>query len=128
MSDAAASGRNLSADQVGKVAKGRVWSGEQAFGHKWVDKLGDLHTAIELAKSEIGMADQEIPVQVFPAPRSMIEQLLDLFRQDPIDDFSGWSRASTFSTLSPIMAMVHQMLTYFNTKTIFAIYHVPDLG
>ena len=45
-----AEGRGMSYDAVEKVAKGRVWTGQQAWQRGLVDQLGGLHSAIVLAK------------------------------------------------------------------------------
>lgn len=62
-----AEGRNMSLDQVDAVARGRVWSGEDALEQGLVDELGGLSTAIEKAKilAEIE-ADSEIRLMTFP--------------------------------------------------------------
>lgn len=48
--DMVAEGRGMSHEAVHKVAKGRIWTGQQALGHGLVDQLGGLHDAISLAK------------------------------------------------------------------------------
>ncbi|MDR1267727.1 MAG: signal peptide peptidase SppA [Holosporales bacterium] len=39
--------RKLSAEEVGAIAKGRVWLGEKACELRLVDKVGGLHTAVQ---------------------------------------------------------------------------------
>ncbi len=60
-------GRNMSLEQVDAVARGRVWSGEDALAQGLVDELGGLSTAIEKARilAEIE-ADSEIRLMNFP--------------------------------------------------------------
>lgn len=60
-------GREMSLDQVDAVARGRVWSGEDALAQGLVDELGGLSTAIEKARilAEIE-ADSEIRLMNFP--------------------------------------------------------------
>lgn len=62
-----AEGRNMSLEQVDAVARGRVWSGEDALAQGLVDELGGLSTAIEKARilAEIE-ADSEIRLMTFP--------------------------------------------------------------
>jgi protease-4 len=48
--DRVAQGRGLSDDEVEAIARGRVWTGEQALKHGLVDALGDLHDAAERAR------------------------------------------------------------------------------
>ncbi|HEX3864059.1 MAG TPA: signal peptide peptidase SppA [Stellaceae bacterium] len=73
-----ANGRHLSADQVEAVAKGRVWSGDEAKGNGLVDELGGYDTAFRLAKEAAKMpADQSFTLTVFPHEKSLPERLYD---------------------------------------------------
>ena len=51
-----AAGRNMSLREARKVAKGRIWTGEDALQHGLVDKLGGLTDAVHLAKQEAGLS------------------------------------------------------------------------
>ena len=44
-----AEGRQLTMDQVEKIAQGRVWLGQDAIKLKLIDQLGGLDDAIEKA-------------------------------------------------------------------------------
>ncbi len=46
-------GRGMTYDEVNEVARGRVWSGEDAIGKGLVDEIGGFMDAIEKAK-ELG--------------------------------------------------------------------------
>ncbi|MBP6985169.1 MAG: signal peptide peptidase SppA [Alphaproteobacteria bacterium] len=70
-----AEGRKLPQEHVQEIAKGRVWSGEDALKFGLVDKLGDLHEAIAVAKDMTSLSDQTVPLQIFPRPLSVTEQL-----------------------------------------------------
>src|SRR5690606_36945533 len=50
-----AAGRGLTAGEVAAVAEGRVWTGEQAVGHRLVDGLGGLQRALDAAKRRLGL-------------------------------------------------------------------------
>ncbi len=50
----------LSADQIRKLADGRIYSGEQAKAAGLVDDIGYLDEAIELAKKKAGIAEARI--------------------------------------------------------------------
>ena len=72
-----ADGRKLPKEKVLEIAKGRIWSGEDAKGLGLVDELGGLTTALRLAKKAANIPDTEdVKLQVFPRPKSPIEQLL----------------------------------------------------
>ncbi len=50
-----AEGRNMSFDQVDKIAQGRVWTGKEALENGLVDRLGSLDTAVGEAASLAGI-------------------------------------------------------------------------
>ncbi len=80
--DRVAEGRKLPKEHVLQIAKGRVWSGEDALKFGLVDKLGDLKEALELAKEAASLKDQVIPVEIFPKPKSFTETLQTLLLHD----------------------------------------------
>lgn len=75
-----ADGRGLSRDQVHQIAQGRVWTGRQAYDNGLVDELGGLHRAVEIAKTEAGIAaETPITLVTYPQPRSFFEVLRNWF-------------------------------------------------
>ena len=75
-----ADGRGLSRDQVHQIAQGRVWTGRQAYDNGLVDELGGLHRAVEIAKTEAGIAAETlITLVTYPQPRSFFEVLRNWF-------------------------------------------------
>ena len=54
-----AEGRGMSAEQVEEVARGRVWSGNDALENGLVDEIGNLETALNYTKDLIGSPDAE---------------------------------------------------------------------
>ena len=57
----------MTADAVEAVAKGRVWSGEEAKANGLVDALGGYEVALRLAKEAARIpADAPIELTVFP--------------------------------------------------------------
>jgi protease-4 len=72
-----AEGRKLPKEKVLEIAKGRIWTGEDAKGLGLVDELGGLSTALRLAKKAAGIPDTEdVKIQVFPRPKSPLQQVL----------------------------------------------------
>jgi protease-4 len=51
-----AQGRSLSVDEVEAIARGRVWTGEQAHARGLIDALGDLRDAAERARQLAGVS------------------------------------------------------------------------
>jgi protease-4 len=71
-----AEGRRLTADQVEAVAKGRVWTGEEAREKGLVDALGGYATALALAREAAGLApDAAVELVPFPPPRGALDLL-----------------------------------------------------
>jgi protease-4 len=54
-----AEGRKLPLQKVQEIARGRVWSGEDALRQGLVNKTGDLITAIEEARNLAGFTEQD---------------------------------------------------------------------
>jgi protease-4 len=68
--DRVAAGRKLNANAVEAVAKGRVWTGEEAKKRGLVDALGGFATALGLAKQAAGIAaTSDVTLKTFPPPR-----------------------------------------------------------
>lgn len=60
-------GRNMSKEEVDKIARGRVWTGSQAKELGLVDELGGLREAINAAKELAGIpASEEVRLIVLP--------------------------------------------------------------
>jgi protease-4 len=58
--------RNLTADEIRKLADGRIYSGEQAKAVGLVDAIGYMDDAIELAKREAGLTEASLVVYQQP--------------------------------------------------------------
>ncbi len=73
-----AAARHMPPEKVDEVARGRVWTGEQARQLGLVDELGGLYTAIGLAKQRAKIpADEEVELVVYPPRRSVYEVLAE---------------------------------------------------
>jgi len=71
-----AEGRGLSEERVRELARGRVWTGEQALEIGLVDELGGLVTAEQRIRQELDLAETaSLRLEVFPKPRSPWEVL-----------------------------------------------------
>jgi len=73
-----ARGRGMSEERVHQIAKGRIWTGEQAKKLGLVDALGGYKRAIRLAKEASGIPISEpIRLKYFPKRKSVFQRLLD---------------------------------------------------
>jgi len=60
-----AAGRDLSAERVHELARGRVWTGADALEHKLVDELGGIEEAADIARRNAGLP-ATVPVVHYP--------------------------------------------------------------
>jgi protease-4 len=101
-----AEGRDLPIEEVLAVARGRIWTGQDALDRGLVDELGGLDAALRLAREEIGLEpDAPIRVKRFPAPRSPYELL---FAKDP-ESSEGAALASLEQTLRVLQPKVRML-------------------
>lgn len=81
--DRVSKGRKMDPAAVEEVAKGRVWTGEQALERKLVDELGGLDTAIAKARALAEVGEEEVRIDRIPKRKNFVDQLLeDLEEQD----------------------------------------------
>lgn len=89
----AAEGRDMSQDDLKKVASGRVWTGVQAKGNGLVDVIGGLDDAIQLAAKAGATTDYQI--RYYPRPKTLLEKIVDsgskevFAPKDPISELAG---------------------------------------
>jgi protease IV len=72
-----ADGRKLPREKVLQIAKGRIWTGEDAKGLGLVDELGGFPEALKLAKKAAGIPEgEDINFQVYPPKKGLIDAIL----------------------------------------------------
>ncbi|MCS6902578.1 MAG: signal peptide peptidase SppA, partial [Polyangiaceae bacterium] len=76
--DRVARGRHLSAAEVDAVARGKVWTGEQARERRLVDRLGGLREALEEARAAAGLPKDCPLVELPEQPRDWLSLALQL--------------------------------------------------
>ena len=73
-----AQGRKLPREKVLQIAKGRIWTGEDAKGLGLVDEVGGFPMALRLAKQAAGIPEKEgVNLQVYPPRKSLVEMFLE---------------------------------------------------
>src|SRR6202051_994438 len=104
-----ADGRKLPREKVLEIAKGRIWSGEDAKNLGLVDALGGYDTALRLAKKAIGVSDgEEVKIVVFPKPKSLIESVIE--RRGPENS----DKEAVGQTLARILEIVQPVARQLN--------------
>ena len=122
--DRVATGRHLGADQVEAIAKGRVWSGQDARQNGLVDALGGYETAFDLARQAAKLpADAPIDVVVYPRQRGLTAALVARLRGDDSNEpsvLAGLERGLT--ALRMVMAAAEMAIEDPG------VLHMPPVG
>lgn len=109
--------RQMSPEQVEKVARGRVWTGEQALALGLVDQLGGISTAIELAKREANLKP-DAHVEVYPKHKTFFDGIASLFTHEEENTFSTDGILGTFLTPFRKIMMAFTLL-FSSQETLF---------
>jgi protease IV len=104
--DHVAQGRHMSQAAVEAVAKGRVWTGEDAKAKGLVDALGGYWTALRLAREAAHLKpDAPVTVTVFPRRQGIVERFVArLSGEEPNQATTG------LLGLGPTLAAVRPLL------------------
>ena len=105
-----ASHRRLPKQKVLDIARGRIWSGEDARGLGLVDELGGFETAVRLAKTAARIpAGETVALEVFPRPRTFFETVRGrLFGRDTGQDPEAAASAA-IRALRPVARRLHAL-------------------
>jgi len=96
-----AQGRDLTQEQVHAVAKGRIWTGEDAKDIGLVDELGGFPVALRLAKQAAGIAeDAPVQVKLFPEQKTLVDTVLSRLQ----------GREDAAAEVSPTAAALRQVM------------------
>ncbi|MDC0711804.1 signal peptide peptidase SppA [Stigmatella sp. ncwal1] len=108
----AAEGRHLPLEKLQAVARGRVWTGEDAKELGLVDELGGFPKALELVREAAKLPkDAKVHLQVFPRKKQPAEVIADILgggEGDNSEDERG-AQAAALSPLIPALAQTRQM-------------------
>jgi protease-4 len=104
----AADARQKTVAEIDAVARGRVWTGQQAKAIGLVDELGGLSRALALAKARAGIdAGAEVQLVVYPPRRGLLETLADPFGNTTHAGQAawlpgGWDRRALAALTAPL--------------------------
>jgi protease-4 len=101
----AAAGRKLDVTKLREVAKGRVWTGEDAKEKGLVDELGGFPVALRLAK-ETAKLEGPVRVELFPKKKGAAEVLAELLGEKKED--SSDQEGAGVRTVMPWTAVFQQ--------------------
>jgi protease-4 len=105
-----ADARDLSDEEVAVIAKGRVWTGNQAVNLGLVDELGGLFDAVQYTKNVIGLTeDDSVLMKIFPAPESFAERITKMLEQFGGLGVSMGKLGVVMKTLEPVLSPLLSM-------------------
>ena len=113
-----AQGRKLSPAAVEEVARGRVWSGEDAKARGLVDALGGFDDALSLAKSAAGIAaESDVTLKTFPPPSDTPAAVIARLTGRGIPGEGERSAAARLAALERLLAAVQPALDRLERAT-----------
>ncbi len=102
-----AEGRKLPKERVLEIAKGRVWSGEDAKGLGLVDALGGYPVALKLAKEAAKIpAGEAVKVAVYPREKKPFEALAEKLSGEGEDESSFTALVKVLEPVRPLLRQV----------------------
>jgi protease-4 len=121
-----AEGRKMPPGTVAQMAKGRVWSGQQAKQIGLVDALGGLTEAVALARQIGGIPDNEpTKISVYPEPLSPVEAVRALLSGET--DIQEEASVALADIDGPAGTAIKALVPLFrNPRSDFV--RMPDLG
>jgi protease-4 len=120
-------GRHLSEAQVEAVAKGRVWTGEEAKARGLVDELGGFGVGLRLVREAAQLpADKPFELAVFPREKGTLERVYDRLANRDSDNDNETSRAGTLQhALSGLDAILARIEALAGNP---AVLRMPEIG
>jgi protease-4 len=99
-----ADGRRLPKEKVLEIAKGRIWSGQDAKNLGLVDELGGFDTALKLAKKAANIPESdEVKIVVYPQEKTIWQTLLQRNEADNSDkEAAAQTLARVMQEIQPI--------------------------
>jgi len=100
---------DLSLEEVLEVAKGRIWSGEDAKELGLIDELGGYDVALRLIREEIDLEeDAPIRLKLFPRKRTPLDKLLGQ-RPESSESAALVSLVRALEAIQPAARILHRM-------------------
>jgi len=99
-----AEGRKLPKEKVLEIAKGRIWSGQDAKNLGLVDELGGYDTALNLAKKAARIPESDdVKIVVYPRPKSLWQSMIERSTPDNSDkEGVGQTVAKILEIVQPV--------------------------
>jgi protease-4 len=125
--DHVAAGRQMTQEAVEAVAKGRVWTGEDAKARGLVDELGGTAAALRLAREEAKLApDAAVKLTVFPREKELLETIFDrLLGKGRDNEDSAAASGSIERSLKAVQPLLQRLQILLDNS---AVLTMPAIG
>ena len=125
--DHVAAGRQMTQEAVEAVAKGRVWTGEDAKARGLIDELGGTDTAVRLAREEAKLApDAAVKLTVFPREKELLETIFDrLLGKGRDNEDSAAASGSIERSLKAVQPLLQRVQILLDNS---AVLTMPAIG
>ncbi len=105
-----AASRRLPKEKVLEIARGRIWTGEDALKIGLVDELGGFETAVRLARSAGHIpAGETVELEVYPRPRTFFETLRARMSGRSEPDDADASMDAAIRAIRPVARRLHAL-------------------
>lgn len=123
--DKVALGRGLPGEKVLEIAKGRIWTGEDAKELGLVDELGGLPVAIRLAREAAGIPmDASVQLKMFPEKRSLLKMLLRRRKEGRDEQGVAAALSWIFQLVQPVVRLAEDFGVGRNQEVLT----MPEIG
>jgi protease-4 len=125
--DHVATGRHMTQEEVEAVAKGRVWSGEDAKARGLVDELGGSAVALRLAKQAANLPPEApVTLTVFPREETLPELIYNrLTGKDREREDGSVSSGAIERSLKTVRPLLQRLETLLDTPGVLTM---PPIG
>jgi len=110
-----AASRRMPKEKVLEIARGRIWTGEDAVKNGLVDELGGFETAVRLAKKAGNIpASETVDLEVYPRPKTLFETVrARMFGRNDLDEPDASepdaATAAAIRAIRPIARRLHAL-------------------
>jgi protease IV len=105
--------RKIPMEKMPDIAKGRVFTGEQAVKIGLVDELGGYDTALSSIRKSLKLDEKAVIfIETFPAPPTPAERLLKLMRRFSAEGASVFSSTARFAKAQAILSSLFELMSF----------------
>ncbi|MCK9420753.1 MAG: signal peptide peptidase SppA [Nitrospirae bacterium] len=116
--------RKLSMEDVEKIAKGRIWTGEDAKKLGLVDELGGFPAALRLVRIAAKLPENApVRLKVFPEKKSLVKIISDL-KSFGAEDENESALARTLEEVQPLLKTIGSL----GPSSRSGVLRLPDYG